>query len=101
MPGCPWKHEAAEAPKIIAKISFAAKSYQNSQTYFILHDPIQEAGSGSHADHMEEEVKKGGWERESFCPKLYLRGVGSTVKFDTVAQSFRMSKSLCAFASAT
>jgi len=68
VPGCPWNHEAAEAPKIIAKISFAAKSYQNSQTYFILHDPVQEAGAGSHADHTEQ-LKKRGSEMESFCPK--------------------------------
>lgn len=81
------------APKIIKfffKSPFAAKSYQNSQTYFILHDPVQEDGSGSHEDHLEEEeVKKWGWERQSFCPKVSVREVSSTVKFILVAQSFK------------
>lgn len=58
MSGCPWKHEAAEAPKIIVKFSAAAKSHQNSQNCFILYNTVHEAGSGSHADRTGEEVKK-------------------------------------------
>lgn len=96
-PGYPWNDESAKPPRIIAKLSFAAKSSQNPQTYFILRNPVQEAASGSHADHTdeEEEVKKRGWEREPFCPKLHLGEVASTVEFNIVAQSFRISKSLC------
>lgn len=95
VPGCPWNHKAAKQPRITAKFSFAAKSSQNSQTYFILHDPVQEAGSGSHEHHTEEEVKKRRWGREPFCPKLHLGEVASTIEFDIVAQSFRICKSLC------
>lgn len=82
------------------KSHFAAKTYQNSQTYFILHDPVQKAGSGSHEDHMEE-VKKWGWERQSFCPKVSVREVGSTVKFILRAQFQGCPSLLAAFASAT
>lgn len=86
MPGCAWKHKAAEAPRIIA-----AKSNLNAPTDFILRDSVQE---GSHTDHTEEEVNKGAWERESFCSELYLGEVGSTIKFDTAAQCFRVSEPL-------